>query len=172
MSPSIEPSVELPGYLHEWDEAGNFVVELVVAERCRVELQQVVELRDHLYQSNICKSKKHMKRSFGCFNRLHCNIIYVSTQKDLRNPCNQVVKLPNTTVQLAVQILKCSPAACSYPSTPSHCSYAKHYSNVYFLLTEDIKVPSYVASDEQVSEQLTVHFYIFFEVELSQSLFQ
>ncbi len=56
----------VPGYLHEWDEAGNFVVELVVAECGRVELQQVVELRDHLYQSNICTSKKHRKRSFGC----------------------------------------------------------------------------------------------------------
>ncbi len=52
MSPSLEPCFELPGYLHEWDEAGNFVVKLVVAECCRVELQQVVELRDHLYQSN------------------------------------------------------------------------------------------------------------------------
>jgi hypothetical protein len=54
--PSLEPGFELHGHLHEWYEAGNFVIELVVAERCSIKLQQVVELRDHLYQSNIYSS--------------------------------------------------------------------------------------------------------------------
>ena len=35
-------------YLHKRDQAGNFVIELVVAEGRRVEIQQVVELGHHL----------------------------------------------------------------------------------------------------------------------------
>ncbi len=43
-----------------------------------------------------------------------------------------------------------------------YCNIHLQYIGNVFLLTEDIKVPSYVASDEQVSEQLSVQFYNLF----------